>query len=75
MSKKKLFYKLVNKAAGGSYIAGSTPNEIAMAVENELCDMDQAIDDPKDTFATTLQLEPMWMTQEEFDAMPEFDGW
>lgn len=63
-------YQLRRDRVGGVLFLGVTPAEIASAFQNELESEEAGFDD-RDTFT----IEPVEITQEQIDNMPEFEGW
>jgi hypothetical protein len=56
---------------GGVWLfVGTTPEEIALALKNEL-----EMEDDEAEYRDSLTLEPFTTTQAEIDSMPEFPGW
>ncbi len=64
-------YKLSRPDCGGWMFAGTTPEEVAECVKNEL-DMHEGL--PADECGE-IAIEAYETTQEEIDALPEFEGW
>ena len=65
-------HKLKREDCGGTWVfCGTTPQEVAVALKNELDSEDGLSVDER----STIILEPFEITQDEIENMPEFEGW
>jgi len=63
-------YELRRSGTGGVLFAGTTPEEVAATLKNEL-----ECEDSQLEFRDVITLTPIEITQEQIDNMPEFEGW
>lgn len=71
MNEPKVFFKITRSDVNGYYIAPNVEG-IPQGLDGEL-DALSAEDVKAQPFTVTI--EPIVMTQAEYDALPEFDGW
>ncbi len=69
MDEPRTGYRMTRDNAGPWMFCGTTADEVIEAIRVEL------LTDFEENNHSTIQLEPIQITQQEIDNMPEFPGW